>query len=164
MPPIPRQPVLALALAAVGWLAWGFGREVRTAVAAIGSPPEPGVVWRWRFGDPGPTALGHFLADVGREIPPGVVVALATATGSADQDHFLRQWVAYHLPRHRVILLDRWPAPPAASAVPAPAAGAPPAADYVLAYGTRRDEPWLAEVAARPQGALYRVLPWPGSP
>ncbi len=154
---MPRKPVhslaAALALAAVAWLGWGFVREVRAAAAALGAPPEPGLVWRWRLGDPGPTALASFLADVGGAVPAGSVVALATATGLPDQDFFLRQWAAYDLPEQRVIPLVQAP----------PTNGYRPA-DFVVSYGTVIEDLRLEEVLRRPEGALYRVPPWPGSP
>jgi len=141
---MPRQLPLVLLLAAAGWLGYGFSVEVRAAVAALSAPPEPELVWRWRLGDAGPAQLARFLAEVEPAARPASLIALVTVTGSADQDHFLRLWAAYDLPRHRVVLRSE----PAAER-----------ADYVVSYGTGLDEPRLTEILRRPDGGLYRVEP-----
>lgn len=145
-----RRLAFTLLLAAVAWLAYGFGGEALEAVADLATPPDQSSLWRWRLGDPGPTALARFLATVGGAARPGSVIVLATATGSADQDFFLRQWAAYQLPRHRIILLSH--------------PSAPHVADYLAAYGTAVEDPRLEELSRQPGGVLYRVRPWPGSP
>ena len=142
--PTPRQLPLLLLLAAAAWLGHGFFVEVRTAVAALAAPPEPELVWRWRLGDAGPAQLARFLAEVDPAARPGSLIALVTVTGLADQDHFLRLWAAYDLPRQRVVLRSD---------------SAAARADYVVSYGTGLDEPRLTEVLRRPDGGLYRVEP-----
>ena len=140
-----RKLPVALLLAAVAWLAWGFAVETRAAVAALAAPPAPEAVWSWRLGDPGPARLAAFFAAVDRAVPAGSVVALATGTGSADQDFFLSLWAAYDLPRQRVILLSR--------------PEAPHVAGFVAAYGTTLNDPRYEPVLAEAGGTLYRVRP-----
>lgn len=149
MPPTLRKLPLVLLLAAVAWLAFGFGSEARSAFASLAAPPDPGELWRWRLGDPTPTDFGLFLLEAGRAARPGSLIALATSTGSPTQDFFLGMWTAYGLPRNRVVLRS---SPAAADA------------EYVVTYTTLLDEPGLEEILRRAPGALYRVARPPAPP
>jgi hypothetical protein len=140
------RPAHALLLAAVVWLAWGAARELEQASAALSAPPRAGDVAFWRLGSDASEPLRYFLADVDRAVPPGEVAVFSGPTGDPAQEHFLRLWAAYLLPRHRVI----GPAHPAAAT-----------AGFVITYGLPPDPArraaGLETVIAHPYGTLYRA-------
>lgn len=132
--------LVALTLWSVGGCAVEVGRELAEGAAEL-----PQAFSRWRFDTPQADRLTAFATAVGERVPEGSVVAFATGGGRGEAEQFQSLWVAYTLPRQRVIRLSH---PRAARQ-----------ADFLAAYGPRVEHPRLGPPERLPGGWLYPVSP-----
>ncbi|MEM7048290.1 MAG: hypothetical protein AAF604_01465 [Acidobacteriota bacterium] len=138
---LPRLVLFAVFL----WCLAQLGREVERYHHSTADPLGHGEVAKWRLGEGRPEALRDFLTPIATGVPANRVVVFASGTGSETQDFFLTYWVAYFLPRHRVIPLSH----PRAQQM----------GQVLAAYNTELEHPRIREAKRSPSGVIYRVMP-----
>jgi len=90
----------------------------------------------WRFGNPQLERLATCLDDVRQRVPPGSIVAFASAAGpeGSERNAFFRaRWAAWLLPEHEVLAIDD--------------PSVPLLAEYAIDYRSGLDLPQLELVA-----------------
>lgn len=130
--------LLLWSLAAFVDATFRFAAERFAAVEAS----DPG---DWRLPSRGPRDLALLVRAVEGSLPAGSVVVVVPGHGVSVDRFFLRQWVAYLLPRQRIVALES----PSASRV----------ADYLISYGGPVEHPRLTEIASAAGSFVYRVAP-----
>lgn len=145
----PKSPGDRLRVAFLGillvWCCWAFGAEVLVFAREYRRPPDSPQPAEWRLPSDGARELALFLEQARSELSPVSVVIAATGQGSEADPFFLCQWMAYLLPRHRVMCLSH---PLAATA-----------GEYLIAYQGPIDHPRLTEIYRHRLGRVYRVEP-----
>ncbi len=91
--------------AATALLLWGGAGLVLEATRSVGRPERSPYAYPslWLPGSPAAERLGEFLRLVDAEVPAGAFVAVDSSSLSGGEQHFLRMWCAYLLPRQRVV-------------------------------------------------------------
>lgn len=144
MPRLPRLASHAALLVLALWTLSGCVIEVRQAIAER-TAGRPLGFSRWQLDTPQSDRLIAFASAVGEQVPAGSVIAFATGAGRGDAEFFQSLWLAYELPRHRVIRLSH--------------RRAAQEAEFLAAYGPRVEHPRLGEAQPLPGGWLYPVRP-----
>jgi hypothetical protein len=134
---------IALLVALLAWSGWALTFELRRFVREYQRPPQPLSAAEWRLPSEQARELGVFLAEAGDAIVPGAVVVVAAGRGADVDAYFVCQWVAYLLPRNRVVCSGH----PAAAT----------AGEYIVAYQGPMENPRLTELYRHQLGRVYRI-------
>jgi hypothetical protein len=126
------------------WAGAGLLSDLRSAVTTWDARDQwVRPQWSWRFGAPQVLRLERCTAAARRILPPGSVVAFAAPPDEPQGNaFFLQRWAAYLMPAHELVPVDDTSAP---------------AAEYLITYAVRIQNPRLTLYRRLPGCRLYRV-------
>jgi len=140
----PRSASRCALLGLLAWAAFACVLELHRSEWLLRHDPFPEEQpSSWRITSRPVRRIANFLSAVKAAVPVGSRIAVTTEPGPANERFFRSLWVAYFLPGVETLPEN------------GPATGLP--VDFLLAYGTRADDPRLEPVLTTPGGVVYRV-------